>query len=211
MRNPLASSPASEEEPRSDVEASSSGAQPEFLVRRVAAVQGQEMLHRTDRGENFVLEPGTVWVTADNRSLPPEQAPDSRVFGPLPLENVMGRVIFRWVLTDPPLLHSCMHSRGFRWVHMTSSRSNLDLAGWGCLTGTWSATANMPTFTTAACLLERVSATTGRWSRRRWRPSPRSGPRRTQATSGGHHDSPGHTSPIAVRRRSKRISGRSGA
>ena len=35
-----------------------------------------------------------AWVLADNHTLEPKDAIDSRTFGPLPLRNVIGRVVY---------------------------------------------------------------------------------------------------------------------
>ena len=40
------------------------------------------------------LPPGTCWVERDNEEVPLEQAPDSRLFGPLPLRALSGRVLY---------------------------------------------------------------------------------------------------------------------
>lgn len=37
-----------------------------------------------------------MWVTSDNEELSPAEAPDSRIFGPLPLSYIVGRVIYRF-------------------------------------------------------------------------------------------------------------------
>lgn len=37
---------------------------------------------------------GNCWVLADNEELRPPAVIDSRTFGPLPVENIMGRVIY---------------------------------------------------------------------------------------------------------------------
>ena len=37
---------------------------------------------------------GNCWVLADNEELRPPAVVDSRTFGPLPVENIMGRVIY---------------------------------------------------------------------------------------------------------------------
>lgn len=52
--------------------------------------------HACTRQETHTLEAGTVWVTSDNEALSPRDAPDSRVFGPLPLSYILGRVIYRF-------------------------------------------------------------------------------------------------------------------
>ncbi|XP_024390452.1 mitochondrial ATP-independent inner membrane protease subunit 2 isoform X2 [Physcomitrium patens] len=64
------------------------------LVRRVAALEGEEMLSTHAEDESFKLAPGTCWVLCDNESLSPKESRDSRSFGPLPLSNIIGRAIY---------------------------------------------------------------------------------------------------------------------
>ncbi|KAH9551745.1 hypothetical protein CY35_09G029000 [Sphagnum magellanicum] len=64
------------------------------LVRRVAALEGEEMLSSNDNEEGFKLQPGTCWVLCDNGGISPKEAVDSRSFGPLPLSNIIGRAIY---------------------------------------------------------------------------------------------------------------------
>mmetsp|Transcript_29878 Transcript_29878/g.53491 ORF Transcript_29878/g.53491 Transcript_29878/m.53491 type:complete len:211 (-) Transcript_29878:269-901(-) len=65
-----------------------------YLVRRVAATEGEEMVSDAPEDEGFTLDTGTCWVLADNEELSPSEAVDSRVFGPLALESVVGRVVY---------------------------------------------------------------------------------------------------------------------
>ncbi len=37
---------------------------------------------------------GRCWVLADNEELKPPNVIDSRTFGPLPVENILGRIIY---------------------------------------------------------------------------------------------------------------------
>lgn len=65
-------------------------------VRRVAAAEGHEMLSTSEEDEPFRLPHGTCWVLADNEELDAKQVMDSRTFGPLPYQNVLGRVIYSY-------------------------------------------------------------------------------------------------------------------
>lgn len=68
--------------------------QEDFLVRRLAAIEGYEMVSKDEKDEPFVLEKDQCWVVSDNESLKPKEARDSRVFGPVPMSNIVGRVIY---------------------------------------------------------------------------------------------------------------------
>ncbi|XP_034692278.1 uncharacterized protein LOC117919253 [Vitis riparia] len=65
-----------------------------FLVRRLAAVEGYEMGSTDEKDEPFVLEKDQCWVLSDNETLKPKQANDSRIFGPVPMSDIVGRVIY---------------------------------------------------------------------------------------------------------------------
>lgn len=45
--------------------------------------------------DSFSLPPGTCWVLADNEAVDVPAAADSRSFGPLPYERIIGRVLYR--------------------------------------------------------------------------------------------------------------------
>ena len=62
-----------------------------LMVRRVSA-QGGELLE-SDTAQHE-LAPDTVWVTADNAELEPPHVEDSRTFGPVQLDSVVGRCIY---------------------------------------------------------------------------------------------------------------------
>ncbi|KAL2608469.1 hypothetical protein R1flu_027042 [Riccia fluitans] len=78
------------------------------LVRRVAAVEGEEMLSTDEKDEPFQLKNGECWVLCDNPSVSPKEAQDSRTFGPLPISNIEGRVIYfsRSSVDHGPVLNS---------------------------------------------------------------------------------------------------------
>ncbi|MBA0758030.1 hypothetical protein Gotri_021063 [Gossypium trilobum] len=65
-----------------------------YLVRRLAATEGYEMLSKDEKDEPFVLEKDQCWVLADNEKLKPKEAKDSRLFGPVPMTGIVGRVIY---------------------------------------------------------------------------------------------------------------------
>lgn len=66
------------------------------IVRRLAAVEGDEMVSTDEKDEPFVLENDQCWVVSDNESLSPKvlEAADSRIFGPVPMSDILGRVIY---------------------------------------------------------------------------------------------------------------------
>ncbi|KAH9551749.1 hypothetical protein CY35_09G029000 [Sphagnum magellanicum] len=78
------------------------------LVRRVAALEGEEMLSSNDNEEGFKLQPGTCWVLCDNGGISPKEAVDSRSFGPLPLSNIIGRAIY---CSRSPVEHGFVQNR----------------------------------------------------------------------------------------------------
>lgn len=63
-----------------------------LLVRRVAALEGDEMESSTEGDVPFRVPEGRAWVTADNEAEP--SAVDSRAFGDLPLGAIKGRVVY---------------------------------------------------------------------------------------------------------------------
>ena len=67
------------------------------MVRRVAAMEGQEMVNTEEdsgESEDFDVPKDHCWVLADNPDARPPAVIDSRSFGPLPLANIIGRVIY---------------------------------------------------------------------------------------------------------------------
>lgn len=63
-----------------------------LLVRRVAALPGDEMESSVAGDEAFTVRDGYAWVVRDNESC--HRAPDSRSFGEVPLDSVKGRVLY---------------------------------------------------------------------------------------------------------------------
>jgi inner membrane protease subunit 1 len=64
------------------------------IVRRVAALEGDEMVSDDPECEPFRIPKDHAWVLADNETLEPKEAIDSRVFGPIPMQSILGRVIY---------------------------------------------------------------------------------------------------------------------
>jgi hypothetical protein len=68
------------------------GVGPNALMVRRVVVCGGGLLESEDA--QMQLAPDTVWVTADNPKLEPPDVEDSRTFGPLHLDRVIGRCIY---------------------------------------------------------------------------------------------------------------------
>ncbi|CAN4093518.1 unnamed protein product [Withania somnifera] len=66
----------------------------DYLVRRLAAVEGYEMVSTDEKDEPFVLEKDQCWVLSDNENVKPKEAKDSRTFGPVSLTDIVGRAIY---------------------------------------------------------------------------------------------------------------------
>uniref|UniRef100_A0A1D1Y159 Mitochondrial inner membrane protease subunit 1 n=1 Tax=Anthurium amnicola TaxID=1678845 RepID=A0A1D1Y159_9ARAE len=66
----------------------------DHLVRRLAAIEGYEMVSTDEKDEPFILEKDQCWVLADNESVKPKEARDSRTFGPFPMTDIVGRVVY---------------------------------------------------------------------------------------------------------------------
>ncbi|XP_030934855.1 uncharacterized protein LOC126698459 isoform X1 [Quercus robur] len=67
----------------------------DYLVRRLAAIEGYEMVSKDEKDEPFILDKDECWVLADNENLKPKQeAKDSRTFGPVPMTDIVGRVLY---------------------------------------------------------------------------------------------------------------------
>ncbi|KAG2484322.1 hypothetical protein HYH03_016864 [Edaphochlamys debaryana] len=67
-----------------------------IMVRRVAAVEGQEMVSITDDDQPYYIPAGHLWVLADNANLRVEDGEviDSRSYGHIPYKSVIGRVVY---------------------------------------------------------------------------------------------------------------------
>ncbi|KAL4337077.1 hypothetical protein AHAS_Ahas12G0074100 [Arachis hypogaea] len=65
-----------------------------YLVRRLMAVEGYEMVSTDEKEEPFVLDKDQCWVVADNEKLKAKEANDSRTFGPVQMTDIVGRVIY---------------------------------------------------------------------------------------------------------------------
>jgi hypothetical protein len=68
----------------------------QIMVRRVAALEGEELVtdEPEEDAEAIVIPEGYCWVLADNEELAFPDVIDSRTFGPLPLNNIIGRVMY---------------------------------------------------------------------------------------------------------------------
>lgn len=64
------------------------------LIRRVAALEGEEMVSGQGDEEPYVIPNNHCWVLADNEQLQPPNVIDSRTFGHIPYNTVLGRVIY---------------------------------------------------------------------------------------------------------------------
>lgn len=67
-----------------------------FLVRRLAALGGHEMVSTDEKDEPFVIDYDHCWVLSDNKELKAAEAKDSRTFGPVSIMDIMGRIIYRF-------------------------------------------------------------------------------------------------------------------
>ncbi|KAK6937769.1 hypothetical protein RJ641_031277 [Dillenia turbinata] len=65
-----------------------------YLVRRLAAIEGYEMVSKDEKDEPFVLDKDECWVLSDNENLKAKEANDSRLFGPVSVTDIVGRVIY---------------------------------------------------------------------------------------------------------------------
>lgn len=61
-------------------------------VRRIAALEGAQMVSDVDGDAPFQIPGAHCWVLRDNDDA--DDAPDSRRFGPLSLEYIIGRVMY---------------------------------------------------------------------------------------------------------------------
>ncbi|KAG6512497.1 mitochondrial inner membrane protease subunit 1-like [Zingiber officinale] len=82
----------------------------DYFFRRVAAIEGDEMVSNNEKEEPFTLKKDQCWVLADNESLKAKEAQDSRLFGPVPMGCIAGRVIYalRSAVDHGPVYNSQM-------------------------------------------------------------------------------------------------------
>lgn len=66
----------------------------DYIVRRLAAIEGYEMVSTDEKEEPFVLEKDQCWVLSDNENLKGKEANDSRLFGPVSMADIVGRAIY---------------------------------------------------------------------------------------------------------------------
>ncbi|XP_057546977.1 mitochondrial ATP-independent inner membrane protease subunit 2-like isoform X1 [Amaranthus tricolor] len=67
-----------------------------LIVRRLAALGGQQMVSTDEKDEPFFTDYDECWVLSDNNKLTAKEAKDSRTFGPVSLMDIMGRVLYRF-------------------------------------------------------------------------------------------------------------------
>ena len=70
-------------------------AEQQILVRRLAAIEGEEMVSDDSALEPWSLPEGHCWVLTEAEAFKPNEVIDSRTFGPLPVQNIIGRVIYQ--------------------------------------------------------------------------------------------------------------------
>ncbi|XP_074282293.1 mitochondrial ATP-independent inner membrane protease subunit 2-like isoform X2 [Silene latifolia] len=71
-----------------------------YIIRRLAAVEGHEMVSTNEDDEPFVIEEGQGWVLADKKSLSPKESKDSRTYGPISMSDIVGRIVYRFRTLD---------------------------------------------------------------------------------------------------------------
>lgn len=69
-------------------------AEDNLMVRRVRGLPGTVLASEDDEEKDLVLQPGLCWVMADNPDLEPPHVEDSRSFGPVPFQNIEGRILY---------------------------------------------------------------------------------------------------------------------
>lgn len=65
-----------------------------IMVRRVAAMEGQEMTSDDPEDVPFRIPMDHCWVLADNQVLSHPDVIDSRSFGPLAIQRICGRIMY---------------------------------------------------------------------------------------------------------------------
>ena len=70
-------------------------AEQQIMVRRLAAIEGEEMISDDTDTESWSLSEGHCWVLSEADTFKANEVIDSRSFGPLPVENIIGRVIYQ--------------------------------------------------------------------------------------------------------------------
>jgi hypothetical protein len=83
------------------------------MIRRVAALENQEMVSEDPEDVPFQIPKGHCWVLADNTC---PDILDSRSFGHFPMSNIIGRIIYR---ASSPQDHEAVTN------HPTSTRNDM--------------------------------------------------------------------------------------
>lgn len=65
------------------------------MVRRIAAMEHQELISDCPSDDPLVIPEGHFWVLADNPDVQPPDVVDSRTLGFVPLTNIIGRIIYQ--------------------------------------------------------------------------------------------------------------------
>ncbi|CAI5464116.1 unnamed protein product [Closterium sp. Yama58-4] len=78
------------------------------IFRRVAAVEGDEMVSSQPSDEPFRIDKDQYWVLADNPAVPAKEALDSRTLGPVHVRDMVGRALYvvRSALDHEPIHNS---------------------------------------------------------------------------------------------------------
>jgi hypothetical protein len=64
------------------------------LVSRIVAMPGDELVSTESEDDIMVVPADHCWVMGDNADVEVGEAGDSRTFGPLPLANIVGRIVY---------------------------------------------------------------------------------------------------------------------
>ncbi|CAI5479050.1 unnamed protein product [Closterium sp. Yama58-4] len=78
------------------------------VFRRVAAVEGDEMVSSQPSDAPFRIEKKQFWVLADDPAVPAKEALDSRTLGPVHVRDMVGRALYvvRSALDHEPIHNS---------------------------------------------------------------------------------------------------------
>ncbi|CAN7036298.1 unnamed protein product [Brassica rapa subsp. trilocularis] len=81
-----------------------------YLVRRLAALEGSEMVSSDEKDKPFLLKKDQCWVVAENKEMKSKEAYDSRSFGPVSLADIVGRAIYcmRTAVDHGPVMNFSM-------------------------------------------------------------------------------------------------------
>lgn len=77
------------------------------IVRRIAATEGEEMVSDDPEDVSWRVPEGHCWVLADNEGMTAAEAIDSRSFGPLPFDRILGRILYS---ASSPTVHGIVEN-----------------------------------------------------------------------------------------------------